>query len=66
MGTMLEIVVGLLQCQVLAMRILKKAIDILIGGVKIAMIASFTGLLLTVVLSGWRYKGKNNSKKILK
>src|SRR5690606_24553904 len=29
----------------------------LIGGVKIAMIASFVGLLLTIILSGWLYKG---------
>lgn len=32
-------------------------IDILIGGVKIAMIASFMGLLLTIICSGWLFKG---------
>lgn len=31
-------------------------VDILLGGVKIAMISSFIGLLLTVILSGWLYK----------
>lgn len=31
-------------------------VDILLGGVKIAMISSFIGLLLTVLLSGWFYK----------
>lgn len=31
-------------------------VDILLGGVKIAMISSFIGLLLTVLLSGWIYK----------
>jgi hypothetical protein len=30
------------------------------------MIASFTGLLLTVVLSGWRYKEQKNKAENLK
>jgi hypothetical protein len=35
----------------------ENAINVLIDGVKIAMVASFTGLLFTVYLSGWKYKG---------
>ena len=34
-----------------------EGIDILIGGVKIAMIASFVGLILTTINSGFFYKG---------
>lgn len=35
-------------------------IDILLGGVKIAMISSFIGLLLTVIASGYLYKGSKS------
>jgi hypothetical protein len=66
MGTMLGIVVGLFAMPSISDENFEKAIDILIGGVKIAMIASFTGLLLTVVLSGWRYKGAKTKAENLK
>jgi len=66
MGTMLGIVVGLFAMPSISDENFEKAIDILIGGVKIAMIASFTGLLLTVVLSGWRYKGAKTTAENLK
>jgi hypothetical protein len=39
---------------------LNAAIAILLGGVKIAMIASFTGLLFTIVNSGWIFKGSRS------
>jgi hypothetical protein len=41
-------------------------ISVLLGGVKIAMIASLTGLALTIINSGWFYKGakfKRESRK---
>lgn len=66
MGTMLGIVVGLFAMPSISDANFEKAIDILIGGVKIAMIASFTGLLLTVLLSGWRYKGAKTKVEGLK
>lgn len=66
MGTMLGIVVGLFAMPSISDENFEKAIDILIGGVKIAMIASFTGLLLTVVLSGWKYKGAKTKAENLK
>lgn len=66
MGTMLGIVVGLFSMPSISDKNFEKAIDILIGGVKIAMIASFTGLLLTVVLSGWKYKGAKTQAESLK
>ena len=66
MGTMLGIVIGLFSMPSISDANFEKAIDILIGGVKIAMIASFTGLLLTVILSGWRYKGAKTQAESLK
>jgi hypothetical protein len=63
MGTMLGIVIGLFAMPSISDANFEKAIDILIGGVKIAMIASFTGLLLTVLLSGWKYKTKAEGLK---
>ncbi|RKS14314.1 hypothetical protein [Flavobacterium sp. 120] len=66
MGTMLGIVVGLFAMPSISDENFEKAIDILIGGVKIAMIASFTGLLLTVLLSGWKYKGAKSQAESLK
>jgi hypothetical protein len=66
MGTMLGIVVGLFAMPSIGDSNFEKAIDMLIGGVKIAMIASFTGLLLTVLLSGWKYKGAKVEAESLK
>jgi hypothetical protein len=66
MGTMLGIVLGLFAMPSISDENFEKAIDILIGGVKIAMIASFTGLLLTVLLSGWKYKGAKTQAESLK
>ena len=66
MGTMLGIVIGLFAMPSISDANFEKAIDILIGGVKIAMIASFTGLLLTVLLSGWKYKGAKTKAEGLK
>lgn len=57
MGTMIGIVIGLFSMPSISDANFESAIDMLIGGVKIAMIASFIGLLITVVLSGWKYKG---------
>ncbi|SFQ43953.1 coiled-coil domain-containing protein [Flavobacterium akiainvivens] len=57
MGTMIGIVIGLFAMPGISDTNFENAIDMLIGGVKIAMIASFIGLLLTVVLSGYKYKG---------
>ncbi|MBV6403809.1 MAG: hypothetical protein IT228_11925 [Flavobacteriales bacterium] len=63
MGTMLGIVIGLFSMPDIGTALSDAAdskmgdgIDMLIGGVRIAMIASFAGLLLTVVNSGWRFK----------
>jgi hypothetical protein len=39
---------------------LDEGIGMLIGGVKIAMIASFVGLLLTIINSGWAFKGSKS------
>lgn len=65
MGTMIGIVIGLFSMPDLSTAIegnakdflLNEGISLLIGGVKIAMIASFTGLFLTIINSGWVYKG---------
>lgn len=57
MGTMIGIVIGLFAMPSISDANFEKAIDMLIGGVKVAMIASFMGLLFTVILSGWKYKG---------
>lgn len=65
MGTMLGIVIGLFNMANLSGGIgnkltdehLGQSISILLSGVKIAMISSFSGLLLTMVNSGWIFKG---------
>ncbi|WP_299989371.1 MotA/TolQ/ExbB proton channel family protein [uncultured Pontibacter sp.] len=64
-GTMLGIVIGLFNMSDLSGALsgtsaneqLGEGIDILLGGVKIAMIASFVGLLLTIINSAFVYKG---------
>lgn len=68
MGTMLGIVIGLFNMSdILGFDSgslnddnLNAAIAILLGGVKIAMIASFTGLLFTIINSGWIFKGSRS------
>jgi ABC-type dipeptide/oligopeptide/nickel transport system permease component len=66
MGTMLGIVIGLFSMSSLTLTgrsgvdDLGQGITILLGGVKIAMIASFMGLLLTTLNSGWFYKGSKS------
>lgn len=65
MGTMIGIVIGLFNIPDMNIKldgnsqdlILNQGITLLIGGVKIAMIASFVGLLLTIINSGWIFKG---------
>lgn len=61
LGTFMGIVFGLFQISgidfVSNPVALDNAISLLLGGVKIAMIASFTGLLLTVLNSGYFFKG---------
>lgn len=57
MGTMMGIVIGLFSMPSISDDNFESAIDMLIGGVKVAMIASFIGLLFTVILSGYKYKG---------
>ncbi len=74
MGTMIGIVIGLFNMPDLGVIIdtqakdslLNTGIATLIGGVKIAMIASFTGLMFTIINSGWIFKGarsKSEGKK---
>lgn len=69
MGTMLGIVIGLFNMPELGAIIgdtkamdlnLNKGIGLLIGGVKIAMIASFIGLFFTIINSGWIFKGSRS------
>jgi hypothetical protein len=55
-GTMLGIVVGLFALPDIQSSNFESSIDVLIGGVKIAMIASFSGLILTVLNSGYLFK----------
>lgn len=75
MGTMIGIVIGLFNMpemgntindtQVMNLK-LDEGIGLLIGGVKIAMIASFMGLFFTIIHSGWIFKGSrsfNESRK---
>lgn len=57
MGTMLGIVIGLFFMPSISDKNFESAIDLLIGSVSIGMIASFMGLLFTVLLSGYFYKG---------
>lgn len=65
-GTMIGIVIGLFLMPSISDENFDQSIDTLIGGVKIAMIASFFGLLLTVILSGWKYKGAKSQSENLK
>ena len=59
MGTMAGIILGLFALPDIGSEAFLQGngINNLIGGVKIAMIASFTGLLFTVSNSGWSFKG---------
>ena len=68
MGTMMGIVIALFNMPDLGVELgteqtgktLDEGIAMLIGGVKIAMIASFVGLMLTIINSGWVFKGSRN------
>ncbi len=68
MGTMIGIVIGLFNMPDLGLvvdskakdALLNEGISLLIGGVKIAMIASFVGLLLTIINSGWKFKASKS------
>lgn len=68
MGTMLGIVIALFNMpsispEALSLDVssqLDEGISVLIGGVKVAMIASFTGLGLTIINSGWFFKGSRS------
>lgn len=69
MGTMIGIVIGLFNMPELGTIIgdtkvmdlkLNEGIGLLIGGVKIAMIASFIGLFFTIINSGWVFKGSRS------
>lgn len=68
MGTMLGIVIGLFSMSDLSQALtsrpgedpLGQGITVLLGGVKIAMIASFTGLALTTLNSGFFFKGSKS------
>ena len=61
MGTMIGIVIGLIFIPEITDKETigssLNGINILLGGVKIAMVASFTGLLMTVIGTGYLYKG---------
>ncbi len=57
MGTMIGIIVGLVTMPGLSDHHFEDSISVLIGGVKIAMISSVLGLLLTTLSSGWLFKG---------
>src|ERR1035437_9524221 len=65
MGTMIGIVIGLFNMSDLTETVngsltdekLGGGISVLLGGVKIAMVASFVGLLLTILTSGWIFNG---------
>lgn len=68
MGTMMGIVIALFNMPDLNVELgssntgqtLDEGISMLIGGVKIAMIASFLGLMLTIINSGWIFKGSRS------
>jgi hypothetical protein len=68
MGTMMGIVIALFNMPDLGIEIgseqtgqkLDEGIAMLIGGVKVAMIASFVGLMLTIINSGWIFKGSRS------
>lgn len=68
MGTMMGIIVGLFGLPDVGSSAFLEGggINGLIGGVKIAMIASFTGLLFTVSNSGFAFKGAKNQVEGLK
>lgn len=61
LGTFLGIVIGLIQIAGVDFAsdpsALNAAISLLLDGVKIAMMASFTGLLFTVIVNGFAFKG---------
>lgn len=65
LGTFLGIILGLIQISGVdfsnSSEALDDAIKLLLGGVKIAMFASFTGLLLTIINSGFIFKGAKES-----
>jgi hypothetical protein len=63
MGTMAGIILGLFALPDIGSEAFLQGngINNLIGGVKIAMIASFTGLLFTVSNSGWSFKGAKSA-----
>lgn len=58
-GTMIGIILGLFALPDISSELFLKGngIDSLLGGVKIAMIASAVGLILTVITNGWLFKG---------
>jgi hypothetical protein len=58
-GTMLGIIIGLFALPDISSEsfLNGNGIDSLLGGVKIAMIASAVGLMLTVITNGWLFKG---------
>lgn len=63
MGTMMGIVIGLFSMPDLGPILegssgtgMNEGINMLLGGVRVAMIASFAGLFLTVVNSGWSFR----------
>jgi methyl-accepting chemotaxis protein len=68
MATMMGIVIALFNMPDLGLefgnkeigRKLDEGIAMLIGGVKIAMMASFIGLMLTITNSGWVFKGSRS------
>ena len=69
MGTMMGIVIGLFNMPEMGTIFsdtksmdlkLNEGIGSLIGGVKIAMIASFIGLFFTIINSGWVFKGSKS------
>lgn len=71
MGTMIGIVIGLFSMSHIfnsdiSDESLSNGIGILLGGVKIAMGASFVGLLLTIINSSWSFKGTKYSVEVKK
>lgn len=74
MGTMIGIVIGLFNMPDLGGvfdtkekdLLLNEGIGLLIGGIKIAMIASFIGLLFTIINSGWVFKGSRSHSEARK
>lgn len=68
MGTMMGIVIALFNMPDLGVELgsqqtgqkLDEGIAMLIGGVKVAMIASFVGLMLSIINSAWIFKGSKS------